>query len=91
MPHCPCNYFPGMLLWGDMGELAGLCAPKHLVIVNGENDAIFPIGPSKAEFGRARKIYEAAGFPDRCRMVIGNGGHRFYKADAWPVMDKFFQ
>ena len=91
MPHCPCNYFPGMLLWGDMGELAGLCAPKHLVIVNGRDDAIFPIEPAKAEFGRTQKIYEAAGFPDRCRMVIGNGGHRFYKADAWPVMDEFFR
>lgn len=90
VPHCQCNYWPGMLNWADMGDLAGLCAPKYLVIVNGRDDAIFPAGPAKAEFGRTRKIYEAAGFPDRCRMVVGNAGHRFYKADAWPVMDEFF-
>ncbi len=88
--HCPCNYFSGMLNWGEMGDLAGLCAPKYLVIVNGKDDTIFPIGPACSEFQRTQLIYRAAGFPDRCRMVIGNAGHRFYKADAWPVMEEFF-
>lgn len=91
LPHCLCNYWPGMLDWGEMGDLAGLCAPKYLVIVNGVKDGIFPIEPAKAEFERVRKIYQAAGVPDRCRMVIGAEGHRFYKADAWPVMDTFFR
>ena len=87
--HCPCNYFPDMLNWGDMGDLAGLCAPKYLVIVNGVQDTIFPIEPAKAEFERCKVIYKAAGYPERCRMVIGSAGHRFYKEDAWPVMDPF--
>ena len=91
MRHCPCNYWPGMLQWGDMGDLAGLCAPKYLVIVNGKEDAIFPIGPARVEFERAKSIYRAAGYPDRCRMVVGSGGHRFCQADAWPVMDGFFR
>ena len=91
LPHCQCNYFPDMLHWGEMGDLAGLCAPKYLVIVNGKDDAIFPIAPAQAEFQRTMLIYQAAGFPDRCRMVIGNAGHRFYKADAWPVMEQFFK
>lgn len=90
IPHCLCNYWPGMLKWGEMGDLAGLCAPKYLVIVNGVKDNIFPIEHAKAEFERTRKIYQAAGVPDRCRMVIGGEGHRFYKKDAWPVMDQFF-
>ena len=89
--HCPCNYFPGMLLWGDMGDLAGLCAPKYLVIVNGRKDSIFPIGPAEKEFARTREIFRAAGVPEQCRMVIGVEGHRFYKQDAWPVMEKFFR
>jgi hypothetical protein len=91
MSHCHCNYFPGMLLWGEMGDLAGLCAPKYLVIVNGKDDPIFPAGPAKSEFQRTMLIYKAAGVPERCRMVIGNGGHRFYKADAWPVMEQFLK
>lgn len=91
MAHCQCNYFSGMLQWGEMGDLAGLCAPKYLVIVNGQKDPVFPINPAKAEFERTKLIYKSAGYPDRCKMVIGNAGHRFYKADAWPVMDKFLQ
>ena len=87
--HCKCNYFPGMLNWGDMGDLAGLCAPKYLVIVNGRKDVVFPVGPARKEFKRTQAIYNAAKVPDRCRMVIGNGGHRFYKADAWPIMERF--
>ena len=91
IPHCQCNYFSGMLYWGEMGDLAGLCAPKYLVIVNGKNDSIFPIEPAKSEFRRTQLIYQSAGVSQRCRMVIGNAGHRFYKADAWPVMEQFFK
>ena len=91
VPHCQCNYFSGMLHWGEMGDLAGLCAPKYLVIVNGKDDAIFPIGPAKSEFQRTQFIYQSAGVPERCKMVVGNAGHRFYKADAWPVMEQFFK
>jgi hypothetical protein len=29
------------------------------------------------------RIYRATGAPDRCRLVIGEGGHRFY-ADHVP-------
>lgn len=91
IPHCQCNYFSGMLHWGEMGDLAGLCAPKYLVIVNGKDDDIFPIEPAKSEFRRTQLIYQSAGVPERCKMVIGNAGHRFYKADAWPVMEQFLK
>ena len=91
LPHCQCNYFPGMLHWGEMGDLAGLCAPKYLVIVNGKDDDIFPIEPAKSEFRRTQLIYQSAGVPERCKMVIGNAGHRFYKAGAWPVMEQFLK
>ena len=80
-----------MLLWGDMGDLVGLCAPKYLVIVNGRKDSIFPIGPAEKELARTREIFRAAGIPEHCKMVIGAEGHRFYKQDAWPVMEKFFR
>ncbi|MBE6404610.1 MAG: hypothetical protein E7040_01150 [Lentisphaerae bacterium] len=89
--HCGCNYFPGMLNWGDMGDLAGLCAPKTLVIVSGVSDMIFPIEPAKAEFKHAKMIYRAMGIPNRCHHVIGNKGHRFYKDEAWKVMEPLYK
>ena len=91
LEHCGCNYFPGMLNWGDMGDLAGLCAPKVLVIVSGVSDYIFPIGPAKSEFARTKAIYKAFGIPEKCHHVIGNKGHRFYKDDAWKVMEPLYK
>lgn len=84
--HCVCNYVPGLLPVAEMGDVAGLIAPKPLVIVSGRDDGIFPLAPARAEFARAQGIYRAAGAPDRCHHVIGDGGHRFYADAAWPVM-----
>jgi len=86
MFHCVCNYVPGLLPVAEMGDIAGLIAPKPLVIVSGRDDGIFPLAPACSEFARVREIYRAAGAADRCQHVIGEGGHRFYAANAWPVM-----
>ena len=91
MFHCVCNYVPGLLAVADMGDIAGLIAPKPLVVVSGRADGIFPIEPARAEFARVADIYRAAGAADRCHHVIGAGGHRFYAADAWPVMLREFE
>lgn len=84
--HCNCNYIPDILKFGDMAEIAGLCAPKHLVIVNGEKDHIFPIAPAKSEFKRLKAIYRSAGVPDRCIMAVGREGHRFFAEEAFAAL-----
>jgi hypothetical protein len=68
-----------------MGDLAGLIAPRPLVVVAGRDDDIFPIGAVEETFETIGRIYRAAGVPDRCRLVVGEGGHRFYADQAWPV------
>ena len=52
--HCICNYVPGILLDFDMGDLAGLIAPRPLVVVNGRFDDIFPIDSAKEQVEIAR-------------------------------------
>lgn len=81
--HCICNYAPGLQKYFDMGDIAGLCAPKKLVIVNGKDDRIFPLDAAKKEFARTEKIYSAAGVSGKCRHVIGSEGHRFYAKPAF--------
>jgi hypothetical protein len=75
-----------LLQVAEMGDLCGLIAPKPLVIVSGREDGIFPLHAAESEFARVRDIYQAVGASDRCHHVIGEGGHRFYADDAWPVM-----
>lgn len=86
--HCSCNYVPGIMKEFDMGDLAGMIAPRPLVVVSGQNDAIFPLASAKAEFEVAQKYYALAGAKDACRHVVGPEGHRFYAALSWPVFDE---
>jgi hypothetical protein len=69
-----------------MADLLGLFAPRPLVVVAGREDGIFPLGGVLVAFEQLRRIYAAAGAEEACHLVIGEGGHRFYAADAWPVM-----
>lgn len=86
--HCSCNYVPGIARDFDMGDLAGLIAPRPMVIVNGEKDEIFPIDSAKEQFVIAQMLYAAAGAPDSLRHIIGGEGHRFYAAIGWPAFDE---
>ena len=86
MNHCEENYIPGLLKYAEMSDIAGLAAPKPLVIVAGREDPLFPIAATRRAFRDLRKIYAACGAADRCHLVVGEGGHRFYSGDAWPVM-----
>jgi hypothetical protein len=84
--HCECNYVPGILRLAEMHDVAGLAAPRALRVVAGEEDSIFPIAPARGAFERLEGIYAAAGAAGRCSLYVGPGGHRYYKAGAWPFI-----
>ena len=85
MHHCQCNYIPGYLKYFEMQDLALLIAPRPLIVVCGREDMIFPLGGVKQEFATVEKIYSALGVADRCALIVGDEGHRFYAAQSWPV------
>lgn len=84
--HCADNYIPGLLKYAEMADVMGLFAPKPVVIVAGKADPIFPIRATRCAFKDLQRIYDACGAKNLCHLVVGNGGHRFYADDAWPVM-----
>ncbi len=86
--HCMDNYIPGLLKVAEMSDIMGLFAPKPTVIVAGKMDDIFPIRATRRAFRDLRRIYDACSAGDRCHLVAGAGGHRFYADDAWPIMLK---
>ena len=88
MEHCVCNFIPNIANYFDMGDLAGLIAPRKLVVVNGREDDIFPDEGVRESYEVIKKMYEAAGVPDSCALVTGDGGHRFYADPAWPVVKR---
>ena len=87
-PHCACGYIAGIMETADMGDLAGLIAPRHLVIIAGKEDYIADIEGAREGFEQAKKVFSALGVPDHIRLLEGDGGHRFYPALTWPVVDE---
>jgi dienelactone hydrolase len=88
--HCDCNYVPGILRLGEMYDIAGLIAPRPFLAIAGKLDDIFPVQHVKFAFEQLRQIYKAAGVPERCELYLGEGGHRYYKARAWPFVREWF-
>ena len=71
-----------------MGDLAGLIAPRKLVIAAGQKDDIFPIEGTYRAFAEIQRLYNAAGAPENCALVVGEGGHLNYADLLW---DKLHQ
>lgn len=76
--HCACNYVPGIMNLGDMGDILGLVAPRPLCLIQGKDDPIFPIEGAREQFETIKQVYEAAGVPGNCELYVGDEGHRYY-------------
>lgn len=87
-PHCACGYLPGILNYADMGDLGGLVAPRHFIIVAGKEDSIADISGVQAAFNRSREVFKAMGCEQNALLLIGDGGHQFYPELAWPEITK---
>ena len=89
MYHCSCNYVPGIAQYFDMNDLMTMAYPKYYIQVSGIEDTIFPLFAAEDVFTKGRQTYAAGQKEDRCTLVKGNGGHRFYADDAWPIVHKY--
>ena len=88
MFHCACNYVPDIVNWFDMNDLISMSFPKAYIQITGKDDPIFPLKGAQEVFSKGKKIYEEKGCNEKCVMLIGNGGHRFFADDAWPIVHK---
>jgi Abhydrolase family len=88
--HCECNYVAGILRLGEMADVAGLIAPRPFCAITGKTDALFPIRHVRHAYRQLKHIYTIAGVAERCRLHVETGGHRYYKAGAWPFIREAF-
>lgn len=87
-PHCACGYLPGILPVADMPDLAGLIAPRHLLIVAGKQDPLARFEGVEEGCRRAGQAFAAAGAGDRVALLAAEGGHQFYPDLAWPEINR---
>ena len=84
MKHCVCNHIPHIREYFEMGDLAGLLAPRPMLVVAGRHDKTFPLDGVLDAYEKIEAVYKALGYEDKCALVIGEEGHRPYPDLAWP-------
>lgn len=88
MPHCLCNHIPYIRKYFEMGDLAGLIAPRKLVIAAGREDPIFPIEGTLKTYENIQRLYKAASVGENCCLLVGDGGHLNYADLLWEQLHK---
>lgn len=73
--HCDCMFHVNTYRW-DFGQVAALVAPRPLMILNTDDDRIFPLDGVNRVFNDVRRIYDLHGARDKLGLVITPGGHK---------------
>ena len=85
--HCSCNFVPGILQYAEMADIAGLIAPRPLLVESGTEDPIFPVEGVEQALDALRAIYAVFGAPERLTADIFEGSHRWNGAKAYPWLE----
>jgi dienelactone hydrolase len=85
---------PGLLRYLDYPDVAGLAAPKPMLIFAGEKDALFPLDSVNAAFGKMSNVWGAWKAADKFESKVWPGGnHVFLQPQqdyAYDWLDKQF-
>jgi dienelactone hydrolase len=86
MHHCPCNFVPGLHRFGEMRDLAGLIAPRPMLVESGSRDPIFPAEAVRTGVEEARKVYRVFGVDGMPRLDAFEGRHEISGAMAYDFL-----
>ncbi len=99
--HCDCMFLYNTFQW-PWTRIAGLIAPRPMLFMNSDQDAIFPMDANGRITNRMERCYSLFGASDRFDTVVSVGGHEYredlrraryqflnmhLKGDARPVTD----
>lgn len=74
--HCDCMFVHNSFAW-PWTRIAELVAPRPLLFVNSDNDAIFPMDGNERIANRMERCYSLFGAGDRYDTLVSVGGHAY--------------
>jgi dienelactone hydrolase len=86
MHHCTCNYVPGLHRFGEIYDLAGLIAPRPMLVEAGLRDPIFPVAGVEEAVQRARQVYKVFGVSDQPEVEYFEGRHQINGVRAYDFL-----
>ena len=73
--HCDCMFMVNTYRW-DFPLLASLVAPRPQLILNTDDDRIFPLDGVVDVFQKTRKVYESLDAKENLGLALYQGGHK---------------
>jgi len=67
--HCTCTHLPGLFRSMEWFEIAGLIAPRALLMLQGTHDGIFPISGARRAAANTGRIYDVLENPAQVRFT----------------------
>jgi dienelactone hydrolase len=86
MGHCLCNFIPGLARFGEMYDLAGLIAPRPMLVESADRDPIFPRFAVEKSIAMARQEYQVFQAADQLETDYFPGGHQISGARAYDFL-----
>jgi dienelactone hydrolase len=81
--HCLCNFVPGIVKTAEMVDIAGLVAPRPLMIETGTRDPLFPTAATQQAYAQLQKIYAVFSAADKLDIDVFEGEHAWSGAKAY--------
>ncbi len=66
--HCTCTHLPGLFRGMEWFEIAGLIAPRALMMLQGDRDNTFPISGARRAGHNTEALYALVGYPQQSRF-----------------------
>ncbi len=89
MNHCICNFVPGLLKLGDLTDLAGLLAPRPILVEAGSYDKIFPIEEVRRAMDKSVEIYRLWNAQDKIELDEFEGRHQISGRRAYKFLQEY--
>ncbi|GMA60243.1 alpha/beta hydrolase family protein [Alicyclobacillus fastidiosus] len=74
---CGSQFIPGIYKYADLADIAGLIAPRPVLIEAGVYDDGFPIGATTQAYNELQEIYRFVGASGNLHKDFFEGGHEF--------------
>ncbi len=88
MHHCACNFVPGLHRFGEIYDLAGLIAPRPMLVESGSYDPIFPSKAVRQTVEKTRPIYTLFQADTGLETEYFEGRHRINGQRAYTFLQQ---
>jgi dienelactone hydrolase len=87
---CGSQILPGQLGALEHLDIAGLIAPRPLLVESGTEDDLFPVAAARATVGALARVYASLGAPpDALRHDVFDEGHRWHGVLVPEFLERF--